>query len=161
MLRGLAQVYPGFCEGFYLRPLIRWDAMSRDSAMTDEYFGRVNGEEQHVRPETQPMTHEIDQDFDDGHGAFVVHVCNVPPTSSLSDVGILFAKAGLHHPFSFRVSESVVAVQLDTEAAVEAALALSGSILTPPKVGQINIPGQVIEVIQVAPARTGGSVLTT
>ena len=98
------------------------------------------------------MTHEIDQDFDDGHGAFMVHVCNVPPTSSLSDIGILFAKAGLHHPFSFRVSESVVAVQLDTEAAVEAALALSGSILTPPKVGQINIPGQVIEVIQAAPA---------
>ena len=82
----------------------------------------------------------------------MVHVCNVPPTSSLSDIGILFAKAGLHHPFSFRVSESVVAVQLDTEAAVEAALALSGSILTPPKVGQINIPGQVIEVIQAAPA---------
>ena len=119
--------------------------------MTDEYPGRANAEEQQVRPETQSMTHEIDQDFDDGHGAFVVHVRNVPQTSSLSDVGILFAKAGLHHPFSFRVSESVVAVQLETEAAVEAALALSGSILTPPKVGQINIPGQVIEVIQAAP----------
>lgn len=111
--------------------------------MTDEY------------PELQVNQEgpEVDQDFDDtGHGAFLVHVCNVPPTSSLSDVGLLFAKAGLYHPFSFRISESVVAVQLDTAAAVEAALALSGSILTPPKVGEIKIPGQVIQVIE-APAQ--------
>ena len=115
--------------------------------MTDEHSEQEVNEEEREQLET-------DQDLDDsGDGTFLVHVCNVPPTSSLSDIGLLFAKAGLHHPFSFRVSESIVAVQLDTAEAVEAALALSGSILTPPKVGQINIPGQVIDVIQ-APSPT-------
>mmetsp|Transcript_48061 Transcript_48061/g.59124 ORF Transcript_48061/g.59124 Transcript_48061/m.59124 type:complete len:117 (+) Transcript_48061:84-434(+) len=101
---------------------------------------------------------EIDQDLDDvSHGAFVVHVHNVPPTSSLSDIGKMFAKSGLHHPFSFRISDSVVAVELDTAAAVETALALSGSILKPPKVGQIDMPGQVIEVIEAPAAQVTSS----
>ena len=101
-----------------------------------------------VNTEGPETDHNLDED---SHGTYLVHVCNVPPTSSLSDIAVLFANAGLHHPFSFRISDSVVAVELDSAAAVEAAITLTGSVLTPPKVGQINIPGQVVEVIQAAP----------
>ena len=85
---------------------------------------------------------------------YLVHVCNVPKTSSLSDVNALFIRAGFGPPFSFRVSDCIVAVQLDSAAAVEAAMALDGTMLTPPAVGHVKIPGQRISVVQAA---SGGS----
>ncbi|CAE7275982.1 Trmo [Symbiodinium sp. KB8] len=85
-----------------------------------------------------------DGDEDDGHDSdvaeeqqYLVHIRNVPKTSSLSDVNALFVRAGFSPPFSFRISDSIVAVQLDSSAAVEAAMALDGSMLTPPPVDAI------------------------
>ena len=81
---------------------------------------------------------------------FLVHVRNVPKTSSLSDVNALFINAGFSPPFSFRVSDSIVAVQLDSSAAMEAAMALDGTVLIPPPVGTVKIPGQRVSVVQAA-----------
>ena len=96
-----------------------------------------------------------DADEDDGHDSdvaeeqqYLVHIRNVPKTSSLSDVNALFVRAGFSPPFSFRISDSIVAVQLDSSAAVEAAMALDGTMLTPPPVGTVKIPGQRVSVVQ-------------
>mmetsp|Transcript_40445 Transcript_40445/g.84358 ORF Transcript_40445/g.84358 Transcript_40445/m.84358 type:complete len:124 (+) Transcript_40445:32-403(+) len=95
-----------------------------------------------------------DGDEGDGHESdvaegqqYLVHVRNVPKTSSLSDVTALFVRAGFSPPFSFRVSDSIVAVQLDSPAAVEAAITLDGTMLTPPPVGNVKIPGQRVSVV--------------
>ena len=101
----------------------------------------------------QAFDDDDDADDDDTELAtqevHLVHIHNVPATSSLSDVNVLFVNAGFELPFSFRVSDSVVAVQLESAAAVAAAVALTGTTLTPPKVGHVKIPGQVISVVPV------------
>jgi len=77
--------------------------------------------------------------------ACTVHVSNVPSAATMADVAALFAHLG--SAFCYRVSDSVVAVQLETTSAVEAAVAMSGSVLTPPKSGHITFPGEVITVV--------------
>merc|ERR1740138_1625875 len=73
---------------------------------------------------------------DDESSEFVVHVQNVPSACTMADVSALFA--GLGSPFCYKVSSSVVAVQFETASAVQAAVAMTGTILTPPKSGQIE-----------------------
>ena len=89
-----------------------------------------------------------DSDVAEEEQQYLVQIRNLPHSSSLSDVNALFVKAGFSPPFSFRVSDTIVAVQLDSAAAVEAAMLLDGTLLTPPAVGSVKIPGQPISVVR-------------
>eukprot|EP00930_Biecheleria_cincta_P089674 TRINITY_DN7900_c0_g1_i1.p1 TRINITY_DN7900_c0_g1~~TRINITY_DN7900_c0_g1_i1.p1 ORF type:complete len:118 (+),score=22.98 TRINITY_DN7900_c0_g1_i1:12-365(+) len=72
-------------------------------------------------------------DLDDVLAGYAVHVQNVPKTSSLSDVTALLqgplSARGLGSVFCYRVSDSVVAVELESQ------------------VGMVKIPGEAVTIV--------------
>eukprot|EP00450_Noctiluca_scintillans_P029150 CAMPEP_0194539590 /NCGR_PEP_ID=MMETSP0253-20130528/79585_1 /TAXON_ID=2966 /ORGANISM="Noctiluca scintillans" /LENGTH=118 /DNA_ID=CAMNT_0039385881 /DNA_START=6 /DNA_END=362 /DNA_ORIENTATION=- len=90
---------------------------------------------------------DVDVADDAADPSCTVHVSCVPRGATLSDVQHVFADLG--SVFCYRVSDSVVALELESPSAVMAAIVKSGTVLTPPKVGLINIPGDAIVVSQV------------
>ncbi|CAK0891444.1 unnamed protein product, partial [Prorocentrum cordatum] len=71
-----------------------------------------------------------------------VHVRGVPSSCSLPDVAALLAGGGAGAPFCYRVSDGVVAAELESASAVEAAIALTGRVLAPPQTGHVRFPGE-------------------
>ncbi|CAE8601987.1 unnamed protein product [Polarella glacialis] len=104
-------------------------------------------EQEAVRPTAVEGEEDTMDDEEEAgvQAGFIVHVRNVSPANSMADVVALFHALG--PVFCYRVSDSVVAAELDSAAALEAALALTGTVLAPPKVGHVKIPGERIEVV--------------
>mmetsp|Transcript_92254 Transcript_92254/g.162755 ORF Transcript_92254/g.162755 Transcript_92254/m.162755 type:complete len:139 (+) Transcript_92254:99-515(+) len=78
-------------------------------------------------------------------GSFMVHVKKVPPSCTLDDVSSLFKHLG--GAFCYRVSDSVVAAEFETASAAQAAVRLSGTVLTAPQCGHIKFTGEAVEIV--------------
>eukprot|EP00747_Dinoflagellata_sp_TGD_P190007 gnl/TRDRNA2_/TRDRNA2_51050_c0_seq2.p1 gnl/TRDRNA2_/TRDRNA2_51050_c0~~gnl/TRDRNA2_/TRDRNA2_51050_c0_seq2.p1 ORF type:complete len:137 (-),score=35.56 gnl/TRDRNA2_/TRDRNA2_51050_c0_seq2:91-501(-) len=91
------------------------------------------------------------EDEEEGDGeedlsaGFTVHVHKVPTSCTLDDVAKLFKHLGT--AFCYRVSDSVVAVEFEMAGAAAEAVALTGTVLKPPKSGSIEFPGEAIDVV--------------
>eukprot|EP00933_Yihiella_yeosuensis_P009287 TRINITY_DN115143_c0_g1_i1.p1 TRINITY_DN115143_c0_g1~~TRINITY_DN115143_c0_g1_i1.p1 ORF type:complete len:135 (-),score=45.44 TRINITY_DN115143_c0_g1_i1:168-572(-) len=116
-----------------------------------EQAERMEEELQQEDAEEDPALMEAVEGGEDlessGH---MVHVYNVPKGCSIAEVSGLFAgfaRKGLGNVFCYRASDSVVTAEFECTAAVDAAVALTGTVLTPPKVGDISFPGDSIVVV--------------